>query len=494
MTTGRKREKWIALSLKKKFYCLIGGITGLAFLTIMILYLYMNLLMGKTQQVLKNNDVSLDFQVSMEAERRGVQNWAAGQNGSAEKELELVCRDTQKAVDALPASPEQVGLEQYQVTWSILNSFQVYQQKRDALLATGRHSEKFAEELYTVYDMQNYLMQYGTRLTQMVMREGNEQYRKTQSDFDFMPVVLILVGFVVLVSLAATSRKMDGLFIEPVVKLSQDAGRMALNDFGGTLPVREEQDEMGELIAAFARMKSSTSKYIETLKENNDLQLQLEKVQLQMLKNQINPHFLFNTLNMISCMAQMEEATVTDRMIRSMSHLFQYALKSSETVTPLSNEVKVVEDYMYLQKMRFEDRLTYQIQVGEGTENRMVPSFILQPLVENAVIHGIADKEDGGSICVKSWMEGAKLWISVSDTGVGMEPEMLDRLRAERIKVKSGHGIGLGNICKRIQIMYQDGVVQIDSTVGKGTVIQIGFTENTGEDEKDETDSDTGRG
>lgn len=472
-----KKGHWISLSLKKKFYWLTGGITALAFLTILVLYLYMNAIMGRTQEILHKNDVNLAFQVAMEAERKAIQTWVSGESSDIKSVLPAVCNETKNAVDALPDQLSDIGLEQYQATWAIQNSYQTYQEKRNLLLALERNSPQSSEYLYEVYDMQNYLLQYGTRLTEIVMREGNRQYQETQSDFHFMPVVLMLVGFFVVISLTGTSRKMDELFIEPVIALSRDAARIAGGNFTASLPARREPDEMGNLIEAFAQMKTSTAKYIDALKENNELQLQLEKVQLQMLKNQMNPHFLFNTLNMISCMAQMEEARVTDRMILAMSRLFQYSLKSSETVTPLSNEIKVVTDYMYLQKMRFEERLHYHIQVGDETENKMVPSFILQPLVENAIVHGIAAKEEGGCICVKSWMDGSKLWISVEDSGLGMNPETLMQLNTQRPKVKGGHGIGLSNIMKRIQILYPDGEVQISSVSGQGTRILMGFTE-----------------
>ncbi len=167
-----------------------------------------------------------------------------------------------------------------------------------------------------------------------------------------------------------------------------------------------------------------------------------------MLKSQVNPHFLFNTLNMISCMAQLEEADTTDKMILAMSRLFQYTLKSSESTAPLSNEIAVVKDYLYLQKMRFGERVQYEIDVEDDTEYRMVPSFILQPLVENAVIHGISGQASGGFIRVRSWTEGKKLWLSVEDTGAGMEPEQVEQLNSGKWKGKSGHGVGLGNIIK----------------------------------------------
>ncbi|MDO4269156.1 MAG: sensor histidine kinase [Eubacteriales bacterium] len=476
------KRGWRSFSLKRKFYCLMGSVAGLSFLALLFLCLFVSGLMRETQQVLYDNNVSLAFQASMEEERRTLQLWVEGQSKRTEQELETVCRQTEQAVEELPDVPGEIGMEQAWQTWSIRNAYRVYREKRDELLETDRGSESFAGLLYTVYDMQDYLVQYGSRLVQTVMRQGNQSYLEEKSAFHFVPVLLALAAFVVTVGMHWTSRIMDETFIEPVLMLARDAKRIASNDFSEPLPRPESDDEMGTLVTSFSAMKTATESYISTLKENSELQIQLEKVQLQMLKNQINPHFLFNTLNMISCMAQLEDAEVTDKMILAMSRLFQYALKSSETVTPLENEIRVVQDYLYLQKMRFGDRLNFQIRAGEGTRERMVPSFILQPLVENAIVHGIGDKEEGGTITVESRLEGEKLWITVSDTGAGMTQEALRQLESGRPKIKSGHGIGLGNILRRVHIMYEDGQVLISSTPGKGTKIEIGFTEKEAEE------------
>ena len=150
------------------------------------------------------------------------------------------------------------------------------------------------------------------------------------------------------------------------------------------------------------------------------MEKQLDEVRLQMLKNQINPHFLFNTLNMIASTAQIEDAAATEKMIHALSRLFRYNLKSTDSVMPLERELKVVQDYMYLQQMRFGQRIRYDTDCNQDTLEVLVPSFALQPLVENAIIHGISPKGQGGRIHVRSWMEGRRIWISVADTGLSL--------------------------------------------------------------------------
>lgn len=124
-------------------------------------------------------------------------------------------------------------------------------------------------------------------------------------------------------------------------------------------------------------------------------------MELNLLKNQINPHFLFNTLNIIAGMANLEGAQTTEEMIRALGSLFRYNLKTPEEKVYLEQELKVISDYMFLQKMRFGDRITYQIDCQTDAEAVMIPTFTFQPLVENAIIHGLVSKEEGGRILIR---------------------------------------------------------------------------------------------
>jgi len=209
--------------------------------------------------------------------------------------------------------------------------------------------------------------------------------------------------------------------------------------------------------------------------ERAELEKRFSMAQLQLIKSQLNPHFLFNTLNMITRMAQMEEAPVTEEMLVAISSLLRYSLRTSNAFEPLEQELKVVKDYMYIQKMRFGDRIQWEINCSMDLYKEDVPVFMLQPLVENAVIHGIQEKENGGSINIRIEKRGELLWISVADTGKGMDSETLTAIRKAIETKGTGLGIGLGNIYRRISYYYEYGKVTIDSGENSGTVVQIEF-------------------
>ena len=183
---------------------------------------------------------------------------------------------------------------------------------------------------------------------------------------------------------------------------------------------------------------------------------------------------MFNTLNVISGMAKLEEAETTEKMILALSSLFRYNLKTPEQSVPLAKELKVVADYMYLQQMRFGERIRYELNCKVEQELVMVPAFTFQPLVENAIIHGVSPKEEGGSIRIVVRQKEMRLHIVIGDDGIGMTEEELQQLKNRLKTTDAGHGgIGLGNVYRRITAMYPDGDFEICSKKDAGTVIVI---------------------
>ncbi|MCF0185772.1 MAG: histidine kinase, partial [Bacteroidaceae bacterium] len=164
----------------------------------------------------------------------------------------------------------------------------------------------------------------------------------------------------------------------------------------------------------------------------------------------------------------------TDKMINALSSLFRYNLKTQSPMVSLSQEIKVVNDYMYLQQMRFGDRITYEINCSDEVSLEMIPPFTLQPLVENSIIHGLSVKEEGGHISIDVDSQDGFLIIVVKDTGVGMDEMEMKELMEEWDRGKGKFkGIGLGNIKRRIEDLYKDGRVMVTSVKGQGTTITI---------------------
>ena len=437
--------------------------------------------LGSFGSILEQNAGSLAFWSAMEEERLAFARYVGTALPEERERFEQSRMETRRRLEELPVDYRETGSERYARTWSIRNMYENYETELEVLEETDREDPEYVNRLYRIYRVQNYLKDKAGQLEQMTMEDGSERYEKHR----FLPAASILWGIAALWMVKRLNGSVRRNIVEPVVMLAGQADRIRKNDFSGPELTAEGEDEISRLIRSFNKMKQATRGYIEALKEKNETERQLEAVRLQLLKNQINPHFLFNTLNMIAGTAQIEDAAATEKMIQALSRLFRYNLKSTASVMPLERELKVVQDYMYLQQMRFGKRVQYETGCDPETMEILVPSFMLQPLVENAVKHGISARSKGGRIVVRTWKQGQRLWISVADTGEGIDEDKLEKIkRALKEGDGSGVGIGLGNIARRLKAMYEDGEVRIESRKGCATVVQLAFTpENCKEDE-----------
>ena len=475
---GRKLHGiWMSCSLERKVRWITISTAAVVILSITAVMLVAGYGMKGFGDLLMGNSRSLAFWSAMDAESSSFQYYAGDRTPENREKYEMSCARTRSALKSLPFDYEEIGADRYGVTWSILNMYENYAAARDAFLEMEEGAPDYLDRLYTIYRVQGYLATHAGRLEQMTVESGNERYEMQRPLFIIVPAVSILLGAAALLMVRWLNRSVQRNIVRPMVELAEDSRRIGENDFTGPDTHAEGGDEIASLVRAFCTMKASTRGYIEALTEKHKMEKQLDEVRLQMLKNQINPHFLFNTLNMIASTAQIEDAATTEKMIHALSRLFRYNLKSTDSVMPLERELKVVQDYMYLQQMRFGQRIRYDTDCKPDTMEVLVPSFALQPLVENAIIHGISPKGQGGRIHVRSWMEGRRLWISVADTGRGMAQERLEEIRLALARgEEKATGVGVGNIYRRVHGMYRDGEVFIYSSEGRGTVVQMAFT------------------
>ena len=482
------RNIWLTISIKKKIGIFAAMVILIMALSAAFSIFIMNFSLGSFNTILNDNSRCHDFQEALDLEIESFADYIRDATPDTRDQYVLSCVRTERCLRSLPFDYVRIGTERYARTWSILNGYETYQTYRDELAETQVRENDFVERLYRVYRMQEYLQTYARRLVQVTLKEGNDSYQEKVPVFYNMPYLILAISAVLMGFVMFLTKILSNALVSPAVLLAQCARKIAKNDFTGEDPSVENRDEMGELVRAFNKMKRSTKGYIDTLKENHrmsellhreeiervEMEKQLSGARLELLKSQINPHFLFNTLNMIACMAKLEEAVTTERMISSMSSLFRYNLKTSEQIVTLARELKVVQDYMYIQQMRFGSRILYSCDLEVDAEQAMIPAFTLQPVVENAMVHGLAKKEQGGRVHIRIWKKEQDLVISVADTGLGMSEERLKEVTgAMKERRTSKIGIGLGNIYKRIHMMYKKGEFCIYSREGRGTVVQM---------------------
>jgi sensor histidine kinase YesM len=187
-------------------------------------------------------------------------------------------------------------------------------------------------------------------------------------------------------------------------------------------------------------------RYRERESQASELKAQLAQAQLESLKMQLHPHFLFNTLHTIAGLVRSNEKASAVNMISGLSDLLRHALESAgEQQVTLKDELKFIELYLDIQKVRFSDRLTVQLEIDPATLNALVPNLVLQPLVENAIRHGISLKNSPGLLLIKSSYENGDVHITVSDDGPGLPSNW---------RIEKSEGIGLANTSERLKHLY----------------------------------------
>ena len=210
------------------------------------------------------------------------------------------------------------------------------------------------------------------------------------------------------------------------------------------------------------------------MNENQKKQEELKQVEFQMLQAQINPHFLYNTLNSVRWLAIFNGQEQIKQQIDNLTALLRSAISDSRMEVLLKEEMHVLRCYGEIMRLRYYN-FKLETDFGEGTENCLVPKFILQPIVENAVLHGLSDSTDGGCIRVRSVKNGRILTVSVEDNGKGMTEGQIEDCMHRDNGNRFNH-IGIMNVNQRIQLMYGGKYgIAIHSVPGQGTEVSISF-------------------
>ena len=191
----------------------------------------------------------------------------------------------------------------------------------------------------------------------------------------------------------------------------------------------------------------------------------LAEARLAALTSQINPHFLFNTLNSVSSLIRTDPDQARLMVVR-LSKVLRRLLRQHEHFTPLRDELSFIEDYLSIEMVRFGDKLRFEKDVAADTLDMLVPSMLLQPLVENSIKHGLAGKVEGGRIRIRTHRTETRLHLTVEDDGVGIPEEKLATLL--------DHGIGVSNVNERLKVFFGDDYrMWVESRPGEGTRVQI---------------------
>lgn len=298
--------------------------------------------------------------------------------------------------------------------------------------------------------------------------------------------IILLIAFVLLILSYWFSRSIT----KPVLELTEAANELSKGRFDLQVKV-ETNDEIAFLAKTFDHMRKNINKlFIETQQKarlEHELQqnkILLQESQFRSLQSQINPHFLFNTLNAISKKAYLEGAQETSDLLVNVAGLLRYNLKQMDRKVPLGDEVEVLKQYLEIQQARMTDRLHVHMEIEESCLAIPIPTLTLQPLIENAVVHGIEPKEDGGNIWVRIRDDVEWVTIEIEDDGVGMPQEIIEKIATGNYtsQEEQSTGIGCRNVMTRLRLYYgRDDVFQMESVVDRYTKVVLKLWKEKGE-------------
>lgn len=297
----------------------------------------------------------------------------------------------------------------------------------------------------------------------------------------------VLVAFAALCTfllLAAINR----IVVTPVAQLGVLMKRVQNGELDVQAEVRSH-DEIGALSAGFNSMVCQLKSNIQKIQEEENSKRELE---LKMLQAQINPHFIRNTLNTIRWMAELKKAAGISRALSSFIRLTDYSFRSKEPTVTVREECEYLNEYIYLQKLRYQNKFEFTLEVEEKLLELPILKLLLQPILENSLVHGLAGKDGFGTVSVSFRERDGVMEISVCDDGAGLDPQTLAVLQAGGTPAKNG-SLGLRNVQERIRLHYGKGYgMSIHSSPGKGTQITLhiplGIAANTAQSNGKEDD------
>lgn len=231
-------------------------------------------------------------------------------------------------------------------------------------------------------------------------------------------------------------------------------------------------DEIGEVTESYNFMVDRISAL---MAEQYRLGQNLKNAELKALQAQINPHFLYNTLDTINQLATLDMVGEINAVVHALSRFYRLSLSKGDDVISIQDEVNLVSYYVSIQNMRFNNRIEYVVEIDEKILEFDIPKITLQPLVENAILHGLlGSKDKGGRITIKGRFEKDVILLTVEDNGVGISDESIISLLCGTINSKTGSGYGIRNINERIKLYYGEGYgAKIQSKLGEGTSVEI---------------------
>ncbi len=353
----------------------------------------------------------------------------------------------------------------------------------------GRNVEKYKVRYENASELYEYINTYIYSLNNEQFKNNSLTYEALSISFKSLELVSNGILICVVICNIVLTIVLTRTITNPLKALSAAASEVAKGNFDLDLLEVQSRDEIGLVTKAFNKMIVNIRAYIVRIKTSMEkeramkekelmMETHLKDAQLKYLQAQINPHFLFNTLNAGAQLAMMERADRTYDYVQNMAEFFRYNMKNNEIVT-LGDEISLIDSYIYILNVRFSGEIHFEKNVDKRFNNIQVPSMILQPIVENCVNYGIRDIGWEGRIILSVYEIEDNVCISVRDNGIGIKKEKIEKILNGNLKSEdisgNSNGIGLDNVINRLKLFLdsEDVLEIVSEGENKGTEVRI---------------------
>ena len=355
----------------------------------------------------------------------------------------------------------------------------------------GRDVEQYRSIYSEASKLYGYLGTYINELNNARFKTNAESYNTLRASLGYMQTFSTVILLVAITGNMFVLMLLSSTITKPLTKLARQVEQVGKGDFDIDFISVESRDEIGVLADAFNQMTDSLQEHVDQIKTRMAEESRLKETQLRMenslkesqlifLQSQINPHFLYNTLNAGAQLAMMEGAEKTTLFIENLADFFRYSVKHTGQNSSLLDEISQVDAYLHIINVRFSNEIQYLKHVEGQVERVMMPGVILQPIVENAINHGLRDVKWEKRITLRVCENAEHIRVTVTDNGKGMTQEEIDAVLvgqpvAIEMDGQQHRGTGLKNVIERLRIYYNThDVFEIQSSGrGRGTSVTI---------------------
>ena len=497
---SRILKKWKTMSLQQKL-TMVFVLTAVIILAVnLYMYAIINGMTGRVDEVFMSNVRMNELSAALDQVQSSTEEYLNTKSSEAMEDYYRSEQEFRRQIEELNTrvTDDEMLLTEKNIRGLSENYLSlmadIIQAKR------GRNVERYGflyEEACVLYD----------EIHTFIYSLNNEQFKNNSATYQILMNSLrytemvtfgvLLVVFLGNISLIVISTRM---VTQPLHRLAQSADEVARGNFEIEKIPLQSMDEVGVVTGAFNQMVESIRNYIEQLRETLErenqlkerelmMQSHLKDAQLKYLQAQINPHFLFNTLNAGAQLAMMEDAGRTGEFLENVAGFFRYNVRKHDQDASLEEEIALVDNYVYILNVRFSGDIHFTKDVDETLVGVRVPSMILQPLVENAVNYGIRELDREGRIELSVYRKDGQICICIWDNGAGMDKERIRQVLAGEVGDENpssdSNGVGSRNVMERLRLYFHGKAEFTIWSEGKdkGTEVQILIPEEQGDED-----------